>query len=191
MSHSFEIGKRIHDNGTWVEPSLIELADGALGDFEDDRHRDAVSKAGVCLEGILKKLLDAWQVGQSPRSTLGELIGAARDAKRAPESLVRRWSDANSIRIRAAHHDSDTWQRITDGDALLLLNVLDMTLAWGGEQIQLAEPFEVVGEELIDGDKDHQCRHVGRRGRKRLRVLRLQVGRAASSYQKRRRRSGG
>ncbi len=140
MAHTLEIGTRFHRHSDWLTRGLIVLADGALTDFENERHRESATKAGVCLEGVLKKLFDSWQTSYRERQTFGELIGTARQTGQLPPALLDRLGEANRIRIRAAHHSGEPWEQVNEGDALLMLNVLDMMITWCSAHIQASPP---------------------------------------------------
>ncbi len=140
MAHTLEIGTRFHSHSDWLARGLIELADGALTDFESERHRESATKAGVCLEGVLKKLFDSWKTPYGERQTFGDLINTARKTGQVPTALLDRLGEANRIRNRAAHHSGEIWEQVNEGDALLMLNVLDMMTTWSSAHIQAAPP---------------------------------------------------
>jgi HEPN domain-containing protein len=144
LAGTLTIGRHIHECGAWLGPELVDLANEALSAYEEQKYLLAVTKAGSCLEGILKHLIREWKGTDPKEQTLGKLVGEARDTGRAEFELLSRLNEAVLIRNRAPHHQPHPLQSVTDGDALHLLNILDLVVCWknGGASVRGETPAE-------------------------------------------------
>ena len=136
MPGTLTIGVLIHRNSVWLGAALVDLADEALSAHEDGKYPLAVIKSGAFLEGILVRLLDEWGISTDAQVTLGPLIGALRKSERVPKELLERLNEANTIRNRAAHNKPLRLSQVTEGDSLLIVNILGLVVQWYGEHLQ-------------------------------------------------------
>ncbi len=145
---TFDIGILIAENNHWLGGELTDLAHEALSAHEERKYLLAVNRAGVCLEAVLRRMLHGWSKPPDPRATLGQLIGAIRDAGRAAETLADRLQEANLIRNRSAHDrtgqpaQASLLNTITVGDSLQILSILALAVDWYGQSLrQSPEPL--------------------------------------------------
>ncbi len=142
LDSTFDIGVLVDGNGAWLGQELIGFAHEALTAHEARQYLLAVNRAGVCLEAVLKRMLQEWGKPPSPRSTLGELGKACGDTGRAPEALVERLQEANRIRNRAAHDKTAgpdaaaALAMLTVGDSLQILSILALVVEWYGQSLR-------------------------------------------------------
>src|SRR5262245_23987359 len=97
LSGTFDIGITIDGNNRWLGRELADLAHEALSAHEERNYLLAVNRAGVCLEAVLKRMLNDWSQSPEPRATLGQLIGAVRKSGQEADALADRLQEANVI----------------------------------------------------------------------------------------------
>jgi hypothetical protein len=130
MNCLFKMGMLIHGNSNWLGGNLTGLSDESLSAHDERKFSLAAVKAGACLEGLLVKMLEHWDIPCDVQPTLGPLIGAVRKANRAPGPLLERLNEANAIRNRAPHNKPSPMSQVTEGDSLQLLNILTLVVDW-------------------------------------------------------------
>jgi hypothetical protein len=130
---TLDISVSIQQHGSWLGQELVALVNDALLEFEEERFAHAALRAGVFLEGWLKLVLRTWGQPEPPRATFGELIGVVRRSEKAPPAILERLQEANGIRNRAAHDRSSIYERVSEGDALVILHVLGLVVTWFAE----------------------------------------------------------
>jgi hypothetical protein len=131
MTATLEIGMSINRNSSWLGAELVSRANQAQSAFEGRNYTETVAQTAQCLERLLKRMLAEWQIPVSGLPALGPLIGAVDKSGKAPEQLVDRLNQANRIRNIVLH--DKPFPKIcvaTQGDALLILNILAMVAEW-------------------------------------------------------------
>jgi hypothetical protein len=134
MRNALNINTTIFANASWLGKDLVVVANDALSAHAQRGYVHAALRAGVCLEGVLKRMLQEWQKPEPSRATFGQLIGAVRETGRVPAALLDRLQEANAVRIRAAHEKSSPWEEVSEADSLLILHVLAMVVGWFGRE---------------------------------------------------------
>lgn len=152
LSSTFDIGTVIDGNNRWLGRELADLAHEALSAHEQRKYPMAVNRASVCLEAVLKRMLNDWSQQLDPRATLGQLIGAVRKSGQAAEGVADRLQEANLIRIRSAHDKTGESTQaslldiLTVGDSLQILSILALVVEWYG--LSLRQPTEPVANAI-------------------------------------------
>jgi hypothetical protein len=149
MTNVLAIGLRLHCNGPWLGSRMVQLGGEALSAYEAKNYSLAVGQAGICLEGLLKRILEDWSIKVDGESTLGPMIGAIRNSQKAPHALLERLNEANTIRNRAAHEKAaPQLSKVTEGDALQIINILALVMDWFHDEFhpdsQLAPTQDLV-----------------------------------------------
>jgi hypothetical protein len=149
MTNVLAIGLRLHCNGPWLGSRMVQLGGEALSAYEEKNYSLAVGQAGICLEGLLKRILEDWSIKVDGESTLGPMIGAIRNSQKAPPALLERLNEANTIRNRAAHEKAaPQLSKVTEGDALQIINILALVIDWFHDEFhpdcQLAPTQDLV-----------------------------------------------
>lgn len=135
-----DFGTAIDAHAAWLGRAAVDVAHEALSAHDERNYVLAVNRAGVFLEGLLRRMIEeSAATPAAPLRTLGHVIGAVRESglPGAKPLADLRLGAANTIRIRSAHDkqegsDDAFLDAITPGDSLQMLEIVALTVEWCG-----------------------------------------------------------